>query len=256
MSSNTRKRIIALTIAFVMAFSFAIPVSANTQLDAPEVTQSSGVGIPAGFSPASRQISWDAVDGAVSFNLYVFTSLADAQAGENPAAVTNITPEEDGSVDVDFRQLMFEELNNSGVIYDDAIVNDANFIRAMHTTGNLMPGAYWIRVRSIAADEAYNSELSALAQNRQHAELPLQYLPITIAIGPSEARQLIEERFEDIGTSLRLIDLRPEAELFREGWIRYVDERIINIHTAYNPAVPDAEVLNLLPDFDATILVL
>ena len=259
MVKNKKKRLVALTVALLMAFSFAIPVSANTQLDPPEVIQSSGVGIPAGFSPLSRMISWEAVDGAVSFDLYVFTTLADAQAGENAAAVVNITPDEDGNVEVDFRQLIFEELNDSGVIYDDEIVNDEDFVRAMHTTGNLMPGAYWVRVRSIAADDAYNSELSALALNRQHAELEPEYLPITIAIGPSEARQLIEVRFDDIGSSLRLIDLRPDGgnhEILREGWIRFVDERIINIHTAFNPAVQDEMVLELLDDFDATILIL
>ena len=265
---------VALFVVLVMTVSSFLPaqlvLAANGQLDTPVVSQSSGIAGAAGTSPVSRNLSWEAVPGAVSYDLYVFNSLADARAGRNPVASASI-PQAEDEISLDFRQIMFEELDGSGVTYGPQIVNNRNFIRALHVTGNLRPGAYWVRVRAIAEDESENSELSALPMNRQFADYDPEELPITIAMGSSEVRELIETRFDELGDTLRLVDLRPNIpdpgifyELWTEGYIRFYEERLINIHwgseertTEANTAfMSDEEVLAALPDLDATILFL
>lgn len=269
--TNVKK---ATSLLVALALAVALPVQlafASGQLDAPVVNQATGTAGAAGTSANSRNVSWDVVSGAVSYNMYVFTSLADARAGTNAAAYVNIPQPAGDEVLFDFRTIMFTEIGGSGVTYPSAIVNDPNFIRGLFTTGNLRPGAYWIRVQAVAANAADNSDLSVLAQTRQFGEYDLEELPITIAIGASEVREIIENRFDEIGTTLRLVDLRPNIpdpgvyyEYWTEGFVRFVDERLVNLHwgsaartTATNTEyMCDDEVLAALPDFDATILVI
>jgi hypothetical protein len=258
------------SVITAVGFIPAVPVFAAGQLDAPAVEQNSGITGPGGSNPASRTINWEEVPGAVSYDLYVFNTLANASAGENAVARASIPA--DGDVEFNFRHITFEELGGSGVTYSAEVVNDPNFIRGMFMSGNLRPGAYWVRARAIAEDTANNSELSALAQTRQFGEYELEYLPLIIAMGPSEAREIIETRFDDIGTSLRLVDLRPNVpapgiifyEYWVEGYIRFVDERLVNIHAGSEARttevnwqfMTDEEVFAALPDRDATILLL
>jgi|GEM_PF-4620109 len=268
-------RAIAFAAAFVMATASFVPaqtvLAASGQLDAPVVSQTSGTAGAAGPSPVSREVSWESVNGAVSYDLYVFDNLADARAGDNAVARVNIPHPASGDITLDFRQITFTEIDESGAIYGPEVVNDANFVRGLHTSGNLRPGAYWIRVRAVASNASDNSELSDLAQNRQFASFDLEELPIVIALGPSEAREIMETRFNEIGSSLRLIDLRPNVahetlyyEFWTEGFIRFFDERLTNIHWSseeqtqpINPDfMTDEEVFEALPDLDATILLL
>lgn len=256
-----------------MAFSFAMPAfAAPAQLAAPVVTQNSGAGIPAGPNPASRNISWEPVEGAVSYNLFVFNSLADAEVGkDNAIAYVNI-PQSDEAITVDFRTLTFTALvdDESAIFVSSATLNDASFARGLHVTTNLRPGAYWVRVQAVAANTANNSQLSALALNRQHATLDLQPLPITIAMGASETRAAIETYFAQLGEGLRLVDLRPNIndpamlffELWTEGGIRFFTERQVNMQTAVAPSelnaqfMTDAQILEAFPDKDAFIIAL
>ena len=243
----------------------------SSQLDAPVINQTTGIDGAVGTSPNSRNVSWKVVLGAVSYNMYVFRNLADAKAGKNAVAYVNIPQPSGEEVLFDFRTIMFTELNASGVTYPPDVVNDPNFVRALYTTGNLRPGAYWIKVQAAAKNEEDNSELSKLPKTRQFREYEPQELPIIIAMGTSEVRQIVETRFDEIGSSLRLVDLRPNIdtpgayyELWSEGYIRFFEERLINLHwgsaartkptnTAY---MSDAEVFAALPNLNATILVI
>ena len=80
-------------------------------------------------------------------------------------------------------------------------------------TTNLKPGQYWFAIQAVAADSANNSALSAVRG------------PLTISMGPDEARELIEGRLGDLGATatslLRLIDLRGPTEFGEEGTVRY-----------------------------------
>jgi hypothetical protein len=267
MTQKRKTRCIAVVVVLVMAFSFAIPAFAiQAQLDTPVVTQSSGAGIPAGPNPASRNISWEPVEGAESYNLFVFNSLADAEDGVDSAIAYVNIPQSDEEITVDFRRLTFTALvdDASTIFVSDAIMNDANFTRGLHVITNLQPGAYWVRVEAVAENEANNSELSALALNRQHATLDPQPLPITIAMGASEIRVAVETYFDQIGEGLRLVDVRPNIsetfELWTEGSIRYFWERHVNIQTAVAPSeanpqfMTDAQILEAFPDKDAFII--
>ena len=270
------------TISFAMALSVgtvhvtAQIAFADTKLDTPILTQTSGIAGAPGNSTASRNISWNTVTGAESYNLYVYNNLSNARAAENPIAVVNIPHSNDENITMDFRQIMFTEIGGSGVTVSAEIINDENFTRALHTSGNLKPGSYWLRVQAIASDESRNSELSDLPLNRQDEMLALEDLPIVIALGPSEQRELIETRYAEIGTpSLRLLDIRPNIpftaryyfEIWTEGWNRYLTERMPNIHwgveeqtglhgMANTEFMTDTEVFTALPDRDATILVM
>ena len=270
MTQRRKIRCIAIVVTLVMAFSFVMPAfAAPAQLAAPVVDQNSGAGVPAGVSPYSRNLSWEPVEGAVSYNLFVFNSLADAQAGEGYAIAYVNIPQSEEAITVDFRTLTFTALvdDESAIFVSDEILNDPNFTRGLHVTTNLQPGAYWVRLQAVAANEANNSPLSALAQNRQHATLDLQYLPITIAMGASEMRVAVETYFDEMGEGLRLVDVRPNVpdpgvfyEFWTEGWVRYFTERHINMHSgvegsATNPAyMTDEAILEAFPDKDALII--
>lgn len=271
MTKKSTKRFIALVITLVMTSSFALPTFAanETQLETPMLSQNSGSPGAAGTGATSRDISWDPIEGAVSYTLYVFNSLENARAGQGAVARTSIE-QSDERIVLDFRTLTFENLiEGKSVIHPPEVVNDASFVRGLRTTGNLKPGAYWIRLQAIAENPVNNSELSELPLNRQLAVLELEQLPIVIAMGPSEGRQLIEENFDKIGDGLRLVDVRPNVpdtnlfyEYWTEGWIRFFDERLVNIQQAIqissvNPEfMTDEEIFEALPDKDAIILTL
>jgi hypothetical protein len=270
MTQKRRIRSIAVIVTLVMVFGFAMPALANqAQLAAPVVDQSSGVGTPAGTSPDSRNISWEPVEGAVSYNLFVFNSLADAEDGEDSAIAYVNIPQSDEAITVDFRTLTFTALvdDASTIFVSDAILNDTTYQRGLHVTTNLLPGAYWVRLQAVAAAEANNSALSELAMNRQHATLDLQPLPITIAMGPTDMRVAMETYLDELGEGLRLVDVRPNIpdpglyyELWTEGTIRYFWERQVNMQTGVAPSevntefMTDAEILEAFPDKDAFII--
>ena len=254
MARNLKKRLTASALVFVMAFALGTSAFADNenQLATPEVSQRSGTSRVGGTSTESRQVTWDRIDGAVSYDLYVFVSLDDARNGENAVARANIAQPEEGDIQFDFRSITFEEIDDSGVTWPPEVVEDENFVRGLFMAlgNNLRPGSYWLRVRAIAADPANNSELSELASNPLFAGEDPQNLPIIIAMGPSEGRQIIEQRFDELGTSLFLVDVRRVDEYWDRGWIRF-DTWMLDAHSA----MPETQVRELLP-LDATILLL
>jgi len=102
---------------------------------------------------------------------------------------------------------------------------------------NLIPGQYWFRVQAIAG--ATKSGLSALPDPPLMPASPPTGVtptrtappnPFSIAMGPTEAKELIEDNLTKItnasDNSVRFIDLRPPAEIGDEGRIRYAEQAL------------------------------
>ena len=215
-----------------------------------------------------------------------------------------------GQLRVYIRNLTFENVNGSNVIHAPAVVNNPNFVRGLWMegginpatgielpAGNLKAGAYWFRVRAIAGEGGEDSPLSEVPSNINAAgENARHYFPLSIALGPSDARELMEAfiaRYgadalngnntyygsadENPAAQMYLIDLRPDRPDFEfrtEGFLRFFtrmqDGHEIDIDTAMVGAVaptegvfditlpgsPAAPVAYYLPHLEATVLVL
>jgi len=236
------RRIVVVFLIVVTAITYLLPITfayADTgKLDTPIVIEQ---------RQPTRTIIWSPVPNAVSYTMYAFDSRAAASDGLTPVAVAekiDYRPavdgegKETGNYAIDIRTIDF-----TGNAITDVGSLPPDYVRQLATTGNLKPGTYWIRIQAIATNTESDSELSQVAT-----------LPIIIAVGPSELREMIEDYINGIGDPLFLLDLRPESELYMEGYVRFFDKRIINVHL--ETSVPDSRIAELLPDKDATILLI
>jgi len=184
----------------------------------------SAVAPPAGMS---RATGWDHVEGAGSFRVYAFNNRdaavnATAATAHSLAVAWSTIPATGERIATDARMIVFEgpatrELpvgfKPAGL---GASAPAAGSVNGAYET-NLVPDQYWFRVMAIPANPGVNSpsELSVVHTATQS---------FNIAMGPDEARAYIEGRLDDIGTTLRLIDIRFGAtESGNEGFLRFFE---------------------------------
>jgi len=229
----------------------------QTQVAAPVPAFTSG-----GAATAARTVTWPAVTGATSYTMYLYARPHNAARFPNPgetldeqiaaglvvrvARATNVAAD----TTHDIRFMNFEALGgNTWVINPTPLpfpqgalqTHDANGPTAT-TPGNLMPGAYWVRVQAVASNTINNSELSewwvpptpsegvppqGQLQGREH--------PLIVGMGPTQARSFMEARNPGApNQGFRNIDVRPDSdnpladERNNEGIIRF-SERHVNI---------------------------
>lgn len=226
---KTGKMFVALMLSMAMAASVVAPALGVNQLATPQVTQNQNY----------RWLFYIPVNGATAYNVYAFTSYEAAQAGANYVAVSRNIIETPGSTStggttggtapqvpeghnrIDVRLIKFEgtatrELPEG---YTAAGFGDSFYPgdRQGDTT-NLKPGQYWFRMRAVSDDDSIQD--SAMSEVLE--------FPLSIAMGPDEARAFIEANLDLLGTTpdamLRLIDLRGPTEFSDEGNVRFFDE--------------------------------
>ena len=196
-------------------------------LNAPEPPPAmtmSAVAAPAGMS---RATGWDHVEGAGSFRVYAFNNR-DAAVNATAATVRSLAaawatiPATGERIATDARMIVFEGPATRALPEG---FKPAGLGASMPAAGsengayetNLVPDQYWFRVMAIPANRRTHSssELSAVHTATQS---------FNIAMGPDEARAYIEGRLDDIGTTLRLIDIRFGAtESGNEGFLRFFE---------------------------------
>jgi len=115
-------------------------------------------------------------------------------------------------------------------------------------TTNLKPGQYWFRLQAIAGEGSAftDSALNALpAPPTMGGAASAPPNPFSIAMGPTEAKAIIESRFDEIGDpsgKFRLVDIRgvTTGEIGEEGHIRYFNERMLPTVIGNDPALTAA----------------
>ena len=276
------KTMAARFLAVIMLTTLAPMAAFATALGAPVISTANASGVN-----GTRIVSWEKVEGAISYTVYLYQSKDDAEADENAAAkaivgntlsqnlkeVTNWTGRH---VRTPAEQAAFEAIS------DYERTGNANpETTAVARGSNIRPGTYWARVRATSAQgESVLSNVGATA--------------LLIPMGPWEGARLIANFVAEYGAKaladpashipghrpddpreLRLIDLRPAFELNKGGYVRYIEQWMEGIHqtpgqagtTALpydgppilsgNPGyVSDEQILEALPNKNATILVL
>ena len=280
MTITTKRRLIALVITLVMAFSMVLPAFADDgdKLDTPvliavgeaSIASNGGIQNPARHTQF-RLLLFEAIEGATGYDVYAFATRADAQAGENAIAVAknvnSTAPSqsgggtqgtvaisiEEGQVGIDVRLVQFEDIEEGATRdlpedYTPAGLGDSYMPGAPGSgnTTNLKPGVYWFSVRAVDSEDP--SRDSDFAEPHEDA--------FSIAIGPDEARDIILSRLDELGdtpeATLRLIDLRAPAEFADEGLIRFFDDRIE--HTQFNTVEAAEEIFGHVDDKDAVTI--
>ena len=197
-----------------------------------------------GAGTAARTVTWPAVTDAVSYTMYLYARPHNAARFPNPgetldeqiaaglvtrvARATNVAA---GEVH-DIRFMNFEAVGgNTWVINPNPLPfpygalqrhEPAGYPEAVTPPGNLMPGAYWVRIQAVAANVADNSELSPWWMANVGGLL--REHPIIIGIGPTQARAMMEANNPGAANQgFRLIDVRPDSERNNEGMIRFTD---------------------------------
>jgi len=92
-------------------------------------------------------------------------------------------------------------------------------------TTNLRPGQYWFKLQAVARDQETHS----------NSNLSANIGPLSITMGPTEAKALILSRMADRGKTFHIVDLRPPTaagEVQQEGWLRYTTINNNNSNTA------------------------
>jgi len=247
---------VAIVLAVIMAFGFAIPALAS-----PSPLQMTEVQIPNYPANMSRATGWDSVPGAESYIMFVFNDYeaaveATAATAAELAVASATFPATGERITTDVRMITFTELNNSGALRTSAIpagwepaglgtsapavgsVNGAN-------TTNLGPGQYWIRVMAIARDRMATAD-SALSEVHSIVD------SFNIAMGPDEARAYIENRLDDVGITLHIVDVRGEnlQEVGDEGYLKFTTATLPTFRF-----VPDTrQDPDLVAQYDAVLL--
>ena len=211
------RAIFAIVLTIVMMLSFAVPALAEvtpvpaSQLLPPVVTSNLG---------SQRQYTLAYVTDAVSYTIFAFDTLDAAQTGNISQAVAWTTipyfSTATYTVSMRFQTFLGPATRPLPAGYTPAGLGTTNAGGlpgyGAYTT-NLIPGVYWLRAMANAAIPANNSPLSVLN--------PVAGQGLVIAMGPDEARALIQSRFADIGTTLQILDLRPLSEAGDEGVLRF-----------------------------------
>jgi len=184
---------------------------------------------------------------ASGYNVYVFDNLTAANAGNISDAVAvardvKNTPRSGSSGGsalllppvvtaaqelIDVRLIQYENLNGSNATrilpagYTPGGIGESYFAGPAPSAGdttNLKPGQYWFRIQAVAADTSVNTD----------SNLSARIGPFTVAMGPDEARDLIEANLANVGTSFRIVDLRGGDETVTEGHLRYTTNAFLN----------------------------
>ena len=179
------------------------------------------------IDPVKRTATIGEIEDAVSYTLYVFETLEDAEADDpsraiafyvedaaTPSSLRAATP---SSLVISVRETEFDGdaiRDPSGFIPGGKGIpgQDQDKVEAGFST-NLVPGVYFFGVKAKLADD---SETPIVAQEGD--------TPMSINMGPDEAAKLIGDRFGDLGESLRIVDVRGASEIGEEGHIRYTTD--------------------------------
>ena len=214
--------------------------------------------VSAGAATAARTVTWPAVTGATGYTMYLYARAQNAPRFPLPgetldeqiaaglvtrvARATNVAP---GEVH-DIRFMNFEAVGGNTWVINPTPLPFPQGALQRHTgtsatdypyavaPGNLMPGAYWVRVQAVAANAADNSDLSAWWVPTTGSQLQNREHPLVVGIGPTQAKAFMEARNPGApNQGFRNIDVRPNGtatgdERNNEGIIRF-SERHINI---------------------------
>ena len=242
-------------LTIIIAISFITMVSAaSDKLATPVLIPKGEPSVSADGTPGNparhtqfRSLIFKPVPGADCYDVYAYTTWADAEAGTNPVAYaphvrstpgslsgggtqgTTAIKLEDDEILIDVRLIPFlpieegyaRELIMGGPAgFGPAGLGDSYF--PGDGTGyrtNLKPGQYWFRLQAIdAANPDIASELSAPYADGN---------AFSIAVGPDEARSILEPLIaagklgNTSNADLRIVDLRNPSEISDEGYLRF-----------------------------------
>jgi hypothetical protein len=173
----------------------------------------------------NRATGWTRVANAGSYIVYAFNNRTNAvnatadTAAELAVAWSVVAQPETGNIAGDVRTMTFEgpatrTLPEGFTPAGIGASSPANgTVNGAYTT-NLVPDQYWIRVMAVPSDPATH-----VPSNLSNVHTAAQ--TFNIAMGPCEARALIESRFDELGTTLHIRDVRPLTEAGDEGSLRY-----------------------------------
>ena len=284
MKRNKKRRyaITALVLTVVMMSSLMPLAVFAAGLDAPVITTANATGVN-----GHRTVTWEEVQGAESYTIYLYQTKSDAEADTNVAAQTvvgNVLSMNLKEVTNWTGRLLRDPADQAAfeAISDYERTGNANpDTTAVASKSNIRPGTYWARVKATSAGG--DSELSNVGET-----------PLPIPMGPWEGARLIANFVAEYGVEaltdpanhipdykpddpreLRLVDLRPAFELNRGGYIRYIEQWLEGIHQTpgqsgttdlpySGPAIitgnpgfmSDEQILEALPNKNATILTL
>jgi hypothetical protein len=252
------KKSVAIILTLVMILTFVPMVAlAAEPLATPVVTRNGG---------QPRTISWLRVDNADHYRVWAFDTEAKARAGDTADATAFAIIEQPSSGNIptqDFRRMIFTDNvgDGSGVRSLQSgwtpaglgTSNAPNWDTYGKYTNNLVPGVYWLRVQAMpgASSTDLPSALSTMPAGSETAH------GFVVAMGPDEAKKLIEDRFDKLNETLVIICVRargaatpapawrnPSAEAGDEGILRFT-----SVFTGGGTAVEDVDAflgINLL----------
>gem|GEM_PF-2145623 len=179
----------------------------------------------------SRATGWDHVVNAGRFTMYVFSTREDANAATVATARSLAVawaefPATGERINTDPRMITFEGHEDSEFLRDlpegwtpaglgasaPALGSDQG-----RNTTNLVPGQYLIRVIAHPTAEAAAGGTQPSISAAPPAAANQSWF--NIAMGPDELRAYIESRIDDVGTTLRIVDVRNNTEARDEGWL-------------------------------------
>jgi len=186
------------------------------------------------------------VAGASSYNLYVYNTRADAEADAGLVNPTRWIARADGvsgAVTVREQQFTGSGTRTLPAGYERGGRGISNQLEALREAGfstNLVPGVYFFGVQAITTDPDFTNSPVAIQAAAQQ--------PLIINMGPDEARDFINARVSQVGTTLRIVDVRNNPnESATEGYLRYTTDAFAGglstrgMHDALLSHVPAAQ---------------
>jgi hypothetical protein len=236
---NTVKTAAATVTAMML---FTVGAYAN-QLDAPVLTQQTF-----GSANTQRVIAWDEVEGADSYSVFLYArpfnsprfpapgeSLDDQIAAGLVVRVAYVhglsagvlgTPLVAGNDDVtsygtyDLRFMNFNAYDGNTWAINPVPLRypQGPFEWNMPpgaSLGNLMPGAYWVRVQAVAGLETSPYSDWWIPTEASQGHVVGMETPVIISLGPTLGREMMESG------DARMIDVRPNPERDQQAILRF-----------------------------------
>ncbi|MCL2366516.1 MAG: hypothetical protein FWC75_05640 [Oscillospiraceae bacterium] len=250
------RAIFAIVLTIVMMLSFAVPA-----LAAPAVPLTLD---RIDYNAAARAVAFHPVAGAASFTIWAFANQADAAA----ATAANVTTLAVASATIPAAASGNTIVNLRNQLFTNVGANDATRTlqagwtpAGMGTSSafdwtnggayatNLRPAVYWLRFQANPEDTVNNAPSELHTTHFTSATVSVSGLTVqaagtvvatnqglVIAMGPDEARDHIETYFSQLGTTLRIADLRGALEAGDEGHLRFTDIGFANTQSAIDAA--------------------
>ena len=254
-------------------YSFVMP-ALDAVITAEFISDGVQLGIPAVVQNETlRTVTITAVPGAESYTIELYDTFESAETGTDPVAwAEGITTT---GAAIQLRHISNYQGDATRILPDGYIpagIGASNGPPARpdeeygRDDNNLIPGAYWIRVRAVADPDSGRTD-SGLSS------VPAETAVHIISMGPTETRDIIEKYFTGGGVAadlknpnspLRLVDIRSgsgdtlntPAEQRAHGTIRFFDEVRYFGGITYDYLMDPELGGKVFPNKDATILLL